>query len=294
MTNADAAPVVAGVDGSESALHAVRWAAREAALRQAPLRLVHVYQVTLVRHRRQAAPPPEYEAAILDQGRHWLMVAAEAATLVAPDVPVATDLRDGHAAETLVGESRTARLVVVGSRGLGGFAALLAGSVAIALSAHGHSPVVVVRASGVDDGPVVVGVDGSPLSDAALTFAFEAAAARGVPLVAVHTWQDPYLTGVWSALPNTIDWDWLQEGETRELVERLALWREKFPQVEVRPVVERELPARALLAHAEGAQLLVVGSRGRGALAGLGLGSVSQSVVHHAECPVAIARTRPT
>jgi nucleotide-binding universal stress UspA family protein len=292
-------PVVAGVDGSDSALHAVRWAAREAARRHAPLLLVHVCHLAPVRHPRQVAPPPAYQAAILGEGRHWLAEAAEAATRVVPDLSVVTDLREGHAADTLIAESRTAQLVVVGSRGHGGFTALLTGSVAVALSAHGHCPVAVVRTSGVDGvpaaaGPVVVGVDGSALSDAAVTFAFEAAAAIDVPLVAVHTWEDTHMTGAWTALPGTVDWDWLQQGEEKQLAARLAAWREKFPQVEVVAVVERERPARALLAHAAGARLLVVGSRGRGALAGLGLGSVSQSVLHHAECPVVVARTERT
>jgi nucleotide-binding universal stress UspA family protein len=141
-----------------------------------------------------------------------------------------------------------------------------------------------------EDGPVVVGVDGSELSDAALTFAFETAAAHGVPLVAVHTWQDTHMTGAWAALPGSVDWDWLQAEEEKRHTEHLGAWREKFPQVEVRAVVERARPEHALLAHAAGAQLLVVGSRGRGALAGLGLGSVSQSLLHHSECPVAVAR----
>ena len=288
--------VVVGVDGSESALHAVRWAAREAARRHAPLRLVHVCHLVPVRHPRQVSPPPEYHAAILDQGRHWLTEASETARRIAPDLLLATDLRDGIAADLLVTESRTAQLVVIGSRGLGGFASLLVGSVGIALSAHAHCPVVVIHSSRVDgvppdDGPVVVGVDGSELSDAALTFAFETAAGHGVPLVAVHTWQDTHMTGAWTALPGTVDWDWLQAEEEKQLAERLGAWREKFPQVEVRPVVERERPERALLGHAAGAQLLVVGSRGRGALSGLGLGSVSQYLLHHAECPVAVVRT---
>ena len=289
-------PVVVGVDGSETALHAVRWGAREAARRHAPLRLVHVCHLVPVRHPRQVSPPPEYHAAVLDQGRHWLTEATEVARRVAPDLLPVTDLRDGSTADVLVGESRTAQLVVIGSRGLGGFAALLVGSVPVALSAHAHCPVVVVRAPGADgarqaDGPVVVGVDGSELSDAAVTLAFDTAAGHGVPLVAVHTWQDTPMTGAWTALPGTVDWDWLQAEEEKQLVERLVTWREKFPQVEVRPVVERGRPETALLAHAAGAQLLVVGSRGRGALTGLGLGSVSQSLVHHAECPVAVART---
>ncbi|HEX6351398.1 universal stress protein [Actinophytocola sp.] len=284
-------PVLVGVDGSASALQATSWAAREARRRAAPLRLVHVYHLTPVRHPRKVTPPPDYHAAVLDQGRHWLTEARETAHRSVPDLPVETDLHAGVPADVLITESRTARLVVLGSRGLGGFAALLVGSVAVALSAHGHCPVVVVRSAAPDGGPVVVGDDGSELSDAALTFAFDAAAARGVPLVAVHTWLDVNMAGTWTLLPDTIDWDWLQAQEQKRLTERIALWKDRYPQVHVRPVVVRDSPAHALLDYAASAQLVVVGSRGRGVFAGLGLGSVSQTLLHHAECPVAVART---
>lgn len=289
-------PVVVGVDGSESALRAVRWAAAEAVRRHAPLLLAHICHLVPVRHPRQVAPPADYQAAILDQGRHWLTEATAAARRVSPDLPVTTELREGIATDVLIRESRNAQLVVLGSRGLGGFTAMLVGSVAVALAAHAHCPVVVVRSTvdAPDDGPVVVGVDGSELSDAAVTFAFEVAAGHGVPLVAVHTWQDASITGAWAVLPATVDWDWLQAEEEKQLAERLAAWRDKFPQVEVRPVVARSRPEVALLTHAAGARLLVVGSRGRGAVAGLGLGSVSQYLLHHAECPVAVARTEST
>jgi nucleotide-binding universal stress UspA family protein len=290
--------VVVGVDGSWSALKAVRWAAREAERRDALLRLVHVCHLVPVRHPRQIAPPLEYHAAIVEEGRHWLTEADEAARRTVPGVAVITVLHDGTPADVLVTESSTAQLMVLGSRGLGGFASLLVGSVAVALSAHGHCPVVVMRSSSVDEspeeGPVVVGVDGSELSDAALTFAFEAAAARDVPLVAVHTWQDVHLAGAWTLLPGTIDWDWLQSEEEDRLDERIAGWREKYPHVELRSLVVRDRPARALLEHAAGAQLIVVGSRGHGAFTGMGLGSVSQTLLHHAECPVAVARTERT
>jgi nucleotide-binding universal stress UspA family protein len=289
-------PVVVGVDGSWSALQAVRWAAREAERRNALLRLVHVCHLAPVRHPKQIAPPPEYHAAILEEGRHWLAEADKAARGTVPGIAVVTVLHDGTAAEVLINESKTAQLMVLGSRGLGGFASLLVGSVAVALSAHGHCPVVVMRSSTVDnslpgEGPVVVGVDGSELSDAALTFAFEAAAARGVPLVAVHTWQDVHMAGAWTLLPGTVDWDWLQSEEEDRLDERVAGWREKYPDVELRTLVVRGRPAPTLLEHAAGAQLIVVGSRGRGAFTGMGLGSVSQTLLHHAECPVAVART---
>lgn len=293
--NEDAYPVVVGVDGSESALHAVRWAAREAERRNARLHLVYVSHLVPIRHPRQIPPPAPYLAALREQGSHWLAEADEAARHAVPGLQVSTDLHDGLAADVLVTESKRAQLMVLGSRGLGGFGSLLIGSVAVALSGHGRCPVVVVRPSGMDgareEGPIVVGVDGSELSDAALTFAFEAAAARDVPLVAVHTWQDVHMSGAWTLLPGTIDWDWLQSEEEDQLAERIASWREKFPQVEVRPLVVRDRPARALLEHAAGAQLLVVGSRGRGAFSGIGLGSVSQTLLHHAECPVAVART---
>jgi nucleotide-binding universal stress UspA family protein len=288
--------VVVGVDGSESALHAVRWAAREAERRGAPLRLVNVCHLMPVRHPREISPPADYQAAVLEQGRHWLAEASAAAHDAVPGLPVVTDLRTGIAADMLVAESRSAQLLVLGSRGLGGFTSMLVGSVAVALSAHGHCPVVVMHSATEDGtppvhGPVVVGVDGSELSDAALTFAFEAAAARGVPLVALHTWLDVNAAGAWAVLPGTIDWEWLQQEEEKLLAERLVAWRDKFPGVEVRPLVVRDRPDRALLEHAAGAQLIVVGSRGRGTVAGMGLGSVSQTLLHHAECPVAVART---
>ncbi|MFL6123172.1 universal stress protein [Actinophytocola sp.] len=291
--------VVVGVDGSDSALHAVRWAAPEAQRRGAPLRLVHVVHLTPVRHPRQIPPPPEYEAALLEQGRHWLTEASQAARRAVPGLAVVTDLRAGVAADVLVTESRDAQLMVLGSRGLGGFTSLLVGSVAVALSAHAHCPVVVMHSAARDgapptDGDIVVGVDGSELSDAALTFAFEAAAARGVPLVALHTWLDVTMTGAWAVLPGTVDWDSVRRQEEKLLAERLVPWREKFPHVEVRPLVVRDRPDRALLEHAGGAQLIVVGSRGRGAFTGMGLGSVSHTLLHHAECPVAVARTDGT
>lgn len=289
-------PVVVGVDGSESAVHAARWAAREAARRKTSLRMVHVCHLVPVRHPRQLAPPVDYRLAVLDQGRHWLTEAEEAVRHAIPDLAITADLRDGITADLLIEESRTAQLVVLGSRGLGGFSSLLVGSVAIALSAHGRCPVVVVRSDAAgrhahEEGPVVVGVDGTEISDEAVAFAFEAAAARSTPLVAVHAWSDAEIAAAWTALPGAVDRDYLQAREEQGLTERIAPWRAKFPDVAVREVVVRDRPVHALLRHAAGAALVIVGSRGRGALTGLGLGSVSQGMLHHAECPVAVART---
>lgn len=182
-----------------------------------------------------------------------------------------------------------AALLVLGSRGLGGFTGLLAGSVAVAL---GHCPVAVIRGEDADPGaPIVVGVDGSAANQAAVALAFDEAAMRGCGLVAVHAWTDT----VFPVTPNGVffpelDWTQLTERAKELLVERLAQWQDKYPQLTVRLVVEHDRPAHALPHAAQEAQLVVVGSRGRGGFTGLLLGSVSQAVIHHAPCPVVIAR----
>ena len=152
---------------------------------------------------------------------------------------------------------------------------------------------VVVRGSvpAPPEGPVVVGVDGSPTSEAAVGFAYEAAATRGVPLVAVHTWWDLMVDPTFAPL---LDWDALEADEREVLAERLAGWGEKYPDVHVQRLVMHDRPARALLAQAAGAQLVVVGTRGRGGVAGLLLGSVSHALLHHAPCPVAVVRPDAT
>ncbi|NUT91962.1 MAG: universal stress protein, partial [Saccharothrix sp.] len=220
--------------------------------------------------------------------RRWL-VEAEAAAKAAADVEVESVLEHSGAAGAMVWESERARLVVLGSRGLGGFTGLVVGSVAVAVAAHGRCPVVVVRGEDRADGPVVVGVDGSPASEDAVDFAFEAASARGVPLKAVHAWSDFLVDGPYGSRL-TVDWAQVEAAEQRLLAERLAGRAEKYPDVVVQRLVVRDRPVRALLAEAEGAGLLVVGSRGHGGFTGMLLGSTSQALVHHATCPLAVVR----
>ena len=177
---------------------------------------------------------------------------------------------------------------MIGHRGLGGFAELLLGSVGTALTGHASCPVVVVRgADPRSDGPVVVGVDGSPQSDVALAFAVEAAVARRVALRPVHAWMDnvvPYIVS------KPVDWEGVAAQEKELLTEHLAGWREKYPDLVVEPVLTHDRPVHALLHNAGDAQLVVVGSRGRGGVAGMTLGSVSQALLHHAGCAVAVVR----
>ena len=288
-------PVVAGVDGSECALQAVRWAAAEAVRRRRPLRLVaaHAWPAGgLVGDPGLGVDP---QAVLRDVVRGHLATAATAAATASPELLVEQVEVTGLPVPVLQGESARAELVVLGDRGLGGFTGLLIGSVAVALAAHAACPVVVVRGAEPDRPaprePVVVGVDGSPASEAAVAFAFDAAALRGVPLVAVHTWQD---TLVDPTLAPLIDWKAAEADERGVLAERLAGWAEKYPDVEVRLLVTRDRPARALVEESGRAQLVVVGSRGRGGLAGMLLGSVSQALLRHAACPVVVTRTVAT
>ncbi|GAB3490086.1 universal stress protein [Amycolatopsis cihanbeyliensis] len=288
-------PVLVGVDGSPSAEHAVRWAAREAARRGAPLRLLHACYLPPTKPYVPVPLPRSYRDALTEQGHEYLAAADRVALRAAPDVRIRKDLRIGQAAEQLVRESASADLVVLGSRGLGGFSGLLVGSTAVELAAHGHCPVVVVRGRTLDtappeQGPVVVGVDGSPGSDAAVEFAFEAAASRGVPLVAVHTWNDIALGETWALAPLGLDYQQITEDERRLLAERLAGWRAKYPDVELEQHTIKDRPVRGLLNEADGAQLIVVGSRGLGGFRGMLLGSTSQALLHHSTCPVAVVR----
>jgi len=270
----------------------VEWAAAEAARRRVALRLVRGFSWTTAEHpARDGSRVAHYRDQLLKIARHQVARAERVAAHVRPEVETTTEVEIGAPLEVLGSESRRAQLLVLGDRGLGGFAGLVLGSVAVGLAAHGGCPVVIVRgdrgAVGSDEGPVVVGIDGSPVSEAALAFAFDAAAARGVGLVAVHAWSP---TAIDETLTPFMDWDAVAVEEDALLAERLAGWGEKYPQVAVRRAVVRDGAVRALAAASREAQLVVVGSRGRGNATGLLLGSVSHGVLHASHCPVAVVR----
>ncbi|MDD7967906.1 universal stress protein [Actinomycetospora lemnae] len=279
-------PVVVGTDGSESSLAAVRWAARTAASTGRGLHVVLAYGAVDPTLLADASLWRRYQHEIEAQARHELARAVEAARAEAPAVAVSEELVDGPAAEALM-ERAGSGLLVVGEQGADGLGGALLGSVASTVASHAEGPVVIVRgtAGPGPDAPVVVGVDGSPASDAAIDFAVAVADAEGRPLVAVHTWSDPLIETVPEAF---IDLDAITEDERRVLVEQLSGRSATHPDLQVTTVVTRSRPARALLETARGARLLVVGTRGRGGFAGLLLGSVSRAVVHRAPCPVAV------
>jgi nucleotide-binding universal stress UspA family protein len=283
--------VVVGVDGSPSSTMAVRWAAREAAMRNVPLTLVHVSSWPAV---WPAAPIPAEL-----QRQHG----EEARQVIADAIKVAEDsVADGNRPEidselvvaapvpTLIDLSKEAHMVVVGCRGQDALQRTLLGSVSTGLIHHAHCPVAVIH----DEAPillqpsqlpVLVGIDGSPASELATAIAFDEASFRGVDLVALHAWTDSDISRVLS-----MEWSALQSRAAEILAERLAGWQERYPDVTVHRRLVFDRPARHLLDESESAQLVVVGSHGRGGFAGMLLGSVSTAVAHAARIPVIVAR----
>ncbi|MFJ4691066.1 universal stress protein [Streptomyces sp. NPDC088766] len=287
-------PVIVGVDGSASSLGAVVVAAREAHLRGAPLRIVHAFGHG-AGHLPGEAPPWNPAGHGLGPMTHGAPARAEErAREIVPDIEITRSVVPGQALEVLEIESRSASLAVVGSRGLGGFTGLLLGSTAVQLAAHGRCPLMVVRGRPDPAGPVVLAVDGSPAGEAAAWFAFAEAALREAPLVALHvwnTWSERAYEGPGDPLNAVVsDVDRLSTEERRLLDGTVAPRQQAFPQVEVERRLVRSRIRPALLDATRGAQLVVVGARGRGGFTGLLLGSVSQALLHHAHCPVAIAR----
>jgi nucleotide-binding universal stress UspA family protein len=212
-------------------------------------------------------------------------------------VPVQIDSKVFHSATvpTLVGLSAEVDMVAVGYGGHGGkLARSILGSVSSALVHHAHCPVAVIRDDEAIIGdaaraPVLVGIDGSPASEAATAIAFEEASRRGVRLMALHAWTDPRVYGSTGSHQNS-KWDAQLSEEEETLAERLAGWHERYPDVGVRRRIEIGDPARCLIDASERAQLIVVGSHGCGWFSGRLLGSVGAAVVNRAKIPVIVAR----
>jgi nucleotide-binding universal stress UspA family protein len=284
--------IVVGVDGSPSSDVAIHWAARDAAMRNVRLTLVHVVNPVL-----PAWPQPpsrgDAEEWQVDEGKRLI---ADAIKLVEEDTHdrrpacVNSEVYFSSTVPTLVDVSKEAEMLVVGCRGRDAFSRVLLGSVSTGLVHHAHCPVAVIHDEhpvipDQSEAPVLVGIDGSPASELATSIAFDQASRRGVELVALHAWRDikPF------QIPD-LDWTALKSKEDMLLAERLAGWQERYPDVKVKRLVVCDRPAPQLIMHSDSAQLVVVGSHGRGGFAGMLLGSVSTAVVHGGRVPVIVAR----
>lgn len=281
--------IVVGVDGSESSKAAVRWAAREAVMRQVPLMVMHAYAPAII-----DSHDPQLQARITKWQRHQgRRVVADALDIVAEvaktHMPVLkTDIISSRAVPALVDASKDAQIIVVGSRGNGRLDRPVLGSVSTGLCHHSHCPVAVIHGdvvSAPDQRPILLGVDGSPASEAATAIAFDAASRRGVGLVALHAWSD---AGVYTLLGP--DWHTFQHIAEEVLAERLAGWQEQYPDVRIERKLVCDEPAYWLITESDNAQLVVVGSHGRGGFASMLLGSVSTAVAQSVTVPVIVAR----
>ncbi|MGW5922204.1 universal stress protein [Nocardia fluminea] len=285
------AAVVVGIDGSQESDTALTWAARTAADRDRALHIVHCTNPIADRTPRSAYDAFIY-ATMQDirlAGEKMLAAARADALAEAPAITVTTELATGNPSRTLIDASAHAHLLVLGVRDTAGTIAHL-GSTLLAVTAHARGAVVVVRGPDPDrrTGPVVVGVDGSSVGEPAIGAAFAEASLRGGELVAVHAWSDlsQGQFGGTSYLQMPIEG--FAVAEEALLAERLAGWSERFPEVVVRREIELFGPRENLAQWSQTAQLVVVGSRGRGGFRGLLLGSTSHWLVQHAQCPVMV------
>lgn len=285
--------VVVGYDGSEPARRALGWAVREAGLRSAPL----VCAVVVAPMTTYDLPDTLTDTALQTADR-LLDEAAALARVQAPGLRLVPLRMIAAPTRGLVELTERAQLIVLGSRGRGGVAAMVLGSVSLRVAQRAACPTVVVppQADAVTDPGaqrrVVVGVDGSAPSEAALSFAMSEAALRGARVVAVHSVADPYLgSGFLPPAPALVEAR--EEAGKRFLHEDLEPWRSKYPDVPVTDVLTHEPAATALPVRAAGGELLVVGNRGRGAFAGMLLGSVSHAALHVTTVPVAIVHAEP-
>jgi nucleotide-binding universal stress UspA family protein len=281
--------IVVGVDGSPASDAAVRWAACEAMMRVVPIKLINVVAPTLV----SSAMAPNHTITqaeelqarqILQQARR---IVEDLAGAKQPDIH--TERQYAGVVPTLVDASDDAQMVVVGSSERACGRGML-GSVSAGLLHHADCPVTVVpdpesAQHKLRDAPVLVGIDGSTASEAAAALAFDEASRRGVPLLALQAWSD---VGVFPVLG--MDWRTYRDKGAELLGERLAGWQEYYPDVQVRRRLVCDVPDRWLIDESNNAQLVVLGSGGRGGYAGMHLGSVTSAVVRSARVPVIVVR----
>jgi nucleotide-binding universal stress UspA family protein len=283
--------VVVGVDGSTPSVAALDWAVEEALARELPLAVVFVVQPPYPSS-PWLAPAPAVELSEIEPAAHRLVDdMVRRARELAPSLDVTGSVQMGSPSAQLLRATVTAEVLVVGSVGHGAVSGILLGSVSVSVAMHSTVPVVVVRS--VPQPPssrIIVGVDGSQASLAAVEFAVREASWRGGSVTAVHVSTGPFPLVATTAEPQRIHPRDADPTEAAAVAETLAGWEELYPDVTIDRIFMVGHAVPALVDAARGADLLVVGSRGRAAFSRLLLGSVSLGVLHLAECPVAVVR----
>jgi nucleotide-binding universal stress UspA family protein len=279
-----AQPIVAATDGSEESLRAAEWAAREAALRGTPLRIVSAAALLPRMIGGHAMSGYDTVADTMREHRDQaLAAAAERAVKAAPGLLIVSDHLDGPPAEAVTASGSGALMLVVGSRGVGAFAAMVLGSVSRYAATHASCPVVVVREAA-ESARRQVGIGIGDLENtASLTFAFEEAALRKASLIAVHSWHLPESDISRAGSIFSRPADYVAETETaKRLGQLLEEWRAKYPDVPVSQDLVHGHPGRALAGLSARADLVVLGRRS----AHHGPASVMHAVLSHAHGPV--------
>ena len=285
--------IVVGIDESPAAKAAVQWATRDAGLRKIPLTLVHAIspEVATWSNGRLPAGVARWQQ---DRGRRLVDDAFKVVEEISQHggpAEIHTELLPSAAVPALVDLSKDAEMMVAGQQGSGRWPGRLLGSVSSGLLRYAHCPVAIIHdqedptTPGPSQAPVLVGIDGSPASELATAIAFDEASRRNVGLVALHAWSDADVSD-WPE----IDWPAAESMAEELLAERLAGWQDQYPDMQVNRIVLRDKPARQLVQRSENAQLIVVGSRGRGGFAEILVGSVGETVAQMARVPVIVAR----
>ncbi|BBX48695.1 universal stress protein [Mycobacterium cookii] len=296
MTPKPCRAILVGVDGSAATLSAVRWAAHAAALRNVPLTLVHVVNARILGW-SQVRVPTGIRQTQEKRAREFIKSAikvAEESTGERGPLQIDSKVIYSATVPTLVGLSKEVEMVVVGYRGHGGVLVRnFLGSVSSGLVYQAHCPVAVIHdgkplVANVARAPVLLCIDGSPASEAATAIAFDEASRRGVGLVALYAWTGPRGSGFNGF--RHVNWDARLSEEEETLAERLAGWHERYPDVGIVRKIETGDEENPLIEASKRSQLIVVGSHGRGELAGMLLGSVGSAVVNRARIPVIVAR----
>ncbi|WP_340384401.1 universal stress protein [Streptomyces sp. SS7] len=293
--------ITVGLDGSRESGAAAEWAAREAELRELPLKIVHVWE---------PVPEPMAQTPLLgaETQQHWTeripRRAAEGIGLRHPGLEVIREQLSGHPGDVLGEAAKSAEMLVLGSRGLSGIGGFMVGSVGLSAVAHAARPVVLVRApevaadehepdpAGLPSAatpflPVVLGLDVEHPDETLIEFAFGAAGCRATSLRVVHGWNPPpyYAYGMPA---NPALHEALSLADAEALAGVLRPWRKRYPDVEVIEESRYGSAAVHVVDAAREASLVVVGRRVRRSPFGAHIGPVTHAVLHHSTAPVAV------